>query len=436
MNSIIDKVMSIIQPNLKNLIAINLRMILLSVFSTMICTMSLSQDINYPSWTHFSIDPVLPGSSWGTGGPALADYDKDGDLDVAISRRNSKSAYWYERKNDSIWIQHLMGTGETLARTLGTTAIDMDNDGWTDVMYEGIWFRNPGSLNKDPDAPWEPHLVKAGGHDAVTVDIDANGKDDILIYDGHKIAWYNTSESLRKNIESLQENIISFGHDDHGGVAPHGFGDIDGDKDIDVIIPGFWFANPGDATGSWVKHTWPFEPIPNASWGRSIRAWVSDINKDGKNDIIYSHCDTGGSHVYIVKNKNNGTEWESVRLPDPATRPGDVDGTGSFHSLGVADFNQDGYIDIFAGEQEDPAVYMEMRGKVAMKPRGLKERGVIWYNINNEEFRPTIIHLDNPGWHEAQLGDVDGDGDIDIISKIWYADGLVYHLDFWRNELK
>jgi len=383
----------------------------------------------YPEWKHFSIDAVMPGSSWGTGGPALADYDRDGDLDVAISRRNLLSALWYERLNDSLWVPHLMGYSDALSNSLGTASIDIDHDGWEDVAFQGIWFKNPGELEKSPDTPWRGTLFNAGGHDAASADIDSNGQPDLLVYDGNKIAWYNTSGPLR-------EIIISSGYDDHGGNAPHGFGDIDGDNDPDVIIPGYWFANPGGQSVNWERREWPFEPVPNASYGRSIRAWIADIDNDGQNDIVYSHCDTGGSHVYWVKNKNNGRDWEAIKLPDPPTRPGDVKGTGSFHSLGVADFNLDGFPDIFAGEQEDPDTYMEAEGKVAMKPVGLKPRGVIWYNMGEAKtgFELYVIHTGNPGWHDAQLGDVDGDGDIDIVSKIWNADGPVYHLDLWRNE--
>ncbi|MGV8090831.1 MAG: FG-GAP repeat domain-containing protein [Mangrovibacterium sp.] len=409
----------------------------------MVILMSVTMEYTYaqkeskPEWAHFYIDAILPGSSWGTGGGVLADFDGDGDLDAALSRRVTRQAYWYERVNDSIWIPHVIALSDNLANTLGSVAIDLDQDGWMDVVSEGVWFRNPGTLAKSPDTPWKAVPYKGGGHDITKSDIDGDGVEDLVIYDGNKLAWYKVI-SKNQAYSGLWENIIGHGYQDHGGTAPKGIGDLDGDGDSDVVIPGYWFENPGNGQGNWTRHEWPYQPVPDASYGRSIRSWIADINQDGINDIVYSDCDTGGSHVYWVENKDRGKTWVSHRLPDPLTKDGDVPGTGSFHSLGVADFDQDGNPDIFAGEQEDASTFMEQQGRVAMKPRGLKERGVIWYNKGGKtlEFEIYMIHVDNPGWHDAQLGDVDGDGDIDIVTKVWNADGPVYHLGYWRNELK
>lgn len=380
-------------------------------------------------WTHFTIADPLPRSGWGTGGCPLADYDGDGDLDVVISRRETKTAYWFEREDDATWVRHVMGTAEGLAKTLGAAALDINNDGLLDVVLTGVWFENPGGLAASPDKAWPAHDFAGGAHDIVAADVNGDGRLDIVTYHGAMVSWFDPADAMKRT-------DVGQGEKNHGGIAPNGVADLDGDGDLDIVIPAYWFENPGRGTGPWPRHEWPHKAVAKASYGTSMRSWIADLNGDGHSDIIYSDCDTGWSHVYWVENLGKGTDWKRNQLPDPPTALGDVPETGSFHSLGLADFDSDGDLDIFAGEQEDPDTYMESGGKLAMKPRGLKERGVIWLNSGRSHptFTSVVIHIDNPGWHDATLGDVDGDGDIDIVTKVWNKDGATYHADYWRND--
>ncbi|HOW64000.1 MAG TPA: VCBS repeat-containing protein [Candidatus Paceibacterota bacterium] len=380
-------------------------------------------------FTHFTIANPLPGKEWGTAGIPLADLDGDGDLDAALSRRDAPGFWWYERRSDEMWVQHLISNSADIPQALGATALDVDNDGRTDLVFSHAWFRNPGTLRAKPNSAWTAHPFPGNGHDLLATDLNGDKRQDIVVFDGNILVWYNPAAAMASNVVTRH-----VGH--HGGVTPLGVGDLDGDGDNDLVVAGQWFANPGQGIGDWISHAWPHLLIPNASYGTSIRSWVVDLDADGDQDIVYSDCDTGMSHVYWVRNEGKGANWTRFPLPDPPTSPGSVPGTGSFHSLGVADFDRDGDLDIFGGEQEDPDTYMSGQGKLPMKPKGLKERGVIWLQSGGHPpmFVPRVIQEDNPGWHDACLGDVDGDGDIDIVSKIWNKDGPTYHADYWRND--
>ena len=379
-------------------------------------------------WTHFYVTESLPGKSYGTGGIGLADFDGDGDLDILVSRRETKSAYWFDRKDDAKWIQHVVGTSDYLEETLGAAALDVDHDGHVDIVFSNFWFRNPGNLSRQPDTLWEFRELPMGGqlvHDIIAADVNGDGFDDIVTYNGDTLSWFDTSNRLART-------IIATGLPAAEGIAPHGVGDICGNGRLDIVVPGAWFENPGNGNGTWKQHSWPHVPIAKSSYGIGMRVWVADINGDGKNDIVYSDCDTAYSHVYWVENLGRGERWVRHRLPDP---PGNSL-TGSFHSLAVADFNHDGRLEVFAAEQEDPDTFMVKDGLNPMKPEGLKERGVIWVNTGSRdvEFQPTVLSEGRPGWHDAVIGDVNGDGSIDIVSKVWNADGPNYHVDYWRND--
>ena len=60
--------------------------------------------------------------------------------------------------------------------------------------------------------------------------------------------------------------------------------------------------------------------------------------------------------------------------------------------------------------------------------------------ISSADF--THFDIENPffpnnwGIGSLTLYDYDGDGDMDIVTKIWSADEGIWHIDYWRNNIK
>jgi hypothetical protein len=66
---------------------------------------------------------------------------------------------------------------------------------------------------------------------------------------------------------------------------------------------------------------------------------------------------------------------------------------------------------------------------------------VLWETRGGGRFAEHILLDRRLGGHELQVGDVDGDGDLDICSKPWSAAptngaGGKLHVDFLENRLR
>ncbi|NHE58825.1 FG-GAP repeat domain-containing protein [Cyclobacterium plantarum] len=150
------------------------------------------------------------------------------------------------------------------------------------------------------------------------------------------------------------------------------------------------------------------------------------MDKDGDKDIVIADSDQTACRIAWLE--NDGLDSPTFKAHYlPVTAPGT---NGSFHSLALADFDGDGDMDIFTVEQEDPTIFPEGRGP----------RWYIWENMDGKggEFEERVIFDGNLGGHDALIGDIDGDGDPDIVSKIWKrwpgnANGGKEHVSWLEN---
>ena len=287
----------------------------------------------------------------------------------------------------------------------GLTATDIDDDGDLDLSTAGVhsdmllWHENVGQGELRPHRICDGEPGYPERHDFG--DVNGDGRLDVVLVKnriGH-LLWFENPVNVRGDAKWARHVITT----DFMRAYDVDLADLDGDGDLDVAASAYtgncfsWFENPGLATvaGEWKQHR--FDAGDEIANTRTIAA--VDINRDGRLDLLGTG--TFGHHTVWYENTGKpGTAKFLRHVIDRETlmpthgHPVDLDGDGDV----------------------DVVMAFGMRGATT-EPNSHQ---VAWYeNVGTagkgERWEKHLIGKLTYGF-EAVTGDLDGDGDLDVIA--------------------
>ena len=382
---------------------------------------------------NFTVDELSGGSFISTA-TLLDDYDADGDLDIILTRRTFGGAdglEWLENDGTGQFPRRPLYEDDNLSIPGDIATCDCNNDGITDYVVtepgpdgQLFWLQR---LEDDTYIKWT--LDADIGYDqAVVADFDGDGDDDVAA-----VGFHLEAVNLFRNEGAFNFAKITL----PGSISQSELifaEDFDNDGDVDLVTDGtnrgLLFYNEGNGI---------FTVGPELDI-TAFGLFVADVNNDSVNDILTYNSMGGQAGLYFLDGANNFLPQFVQTFSSLVDIGGD---------LVAADFDGNGFIDIVRQNlwgsslnivyQDDELVFrtelldanrMGKLGSSHMVTGDLDLDGdidlvipendgdVSWYeNIDGRLYRhQPYAEVRSP--RIPKIGDIDGDGDPDIVVAI------------------
>jgi len=324
----------------------------------------------------------------------ILDVNRDGKMDIFCGGQ------WYEAPG---WKPHkarVVKAQNGYHNDFANLVMDVDADGWDDVINATwfsksvFWARNPGK----PDTPFEVVQIDAPGNmeTATFCDMNADGKPDLLPNTVRGSVWYERVED--KNAPHgvrWQKHDIMKQATGHG----NGGGDLNGDGLADIVVRKGWAEQTRDE-----KERWIWRPEFDLGDKPSIPILVHDVDADGDADIVWGKGHNYGLH-WLEQGKDDAGQrtWKQHDIDSEWSQP---------HFLLLADLDADGENELVTGKR--------VRAHNGRDPGGKDPPCVYYYRFDRAEKRWARYPLSEKGQIgfgiNTMAGDIDGDGDTDIVA--------------------
>ena len=323
----------------------------------------------------------------------LIDVDADGDIDFLAGNQNQPDRLYLNNgtRRPFDGVRGINLTTNVL-NTFELASGDIGGDGDPDFVIlsqdpaPSYIVRNPRSENPFADTTSNLLGPSATGRYAVTADMDRDGDLDILVantggvrnfyYAGNGDGTFAPAIAITADTQGSESLVV---------------GDTDNDGDLDLIV-----LNAGQGNRTYFNDG-VGTPFPNNS-GSGFSDGRTDNSRDGK---LVDLDQDGDIDLVIANGSNQLNLWyENAGNGLVANVNAVTLDTDSSHSITFGDLNQDGLPDIVVGNNFSANKYYLNQGTANPFP---------------STYSGVPIGSENEATEGIELADVDGDGDLDVI---------------------